>query len=446
MIDLDRIIASRFYNDPGMPPIHVERTEGVRMHLAGGLSVIDASGSPMVVNVGYGRREVVEAATKAMQDLGYVLPYFSCQPRLELIDRIRRFMPPSLRRVFLTSGGTEALEAAVKTARQYHTVRGDHERSVVLGRRLSYHGTSLAMLSVGDSPIWKKGQEPYLFDWPKIPMERVGWTPFGPPTDTAPLATLDVLEATIAEVGAHRISAFVTEPIGAAMSSVHIPPEGYYQRLREICDRHGILFIADEVVTAFGRTGRNLAIDHWHTVPDMVVCAKGMSGGYAPVGALVAREEILATLEAAGEEPSTRFTFSGHPLSCAVANAVLGIIESEKLVARAARMEARMEALLAPLRDLRLVQDVRGRGMLWSIQLGRGDDGPFPKSEALTMQVLTSMLFQGVFAWPGYGTDPDGNGDAIIVSPPLVISDEDLQTVGEVICGALTQIDADKLG
>lgn len=446
MHDVQRILDARFYREPGLPPLQVERTEGVRIHLAGGHAVLDASSGPMGVNIGYGRPEVIQAARHAMERYGYVLPFLGCEPRLDLVDTIRRFMPPSLRRVFLTSGGTEALEGAVATARQFHVARGEPERHVVLGRQLSYHGTSLGMMSVGDAPRWTQHHEPYLFDWPKIPLERSGWTPLGPPTGEVPLASLDVLEAVIDRVGAHRISAFVTEPIGAAMSSVHIPPEGYYQRLRRILDRHGILFIADEVVTGFGRTGRNLAISHWDTVPDMVVCAKGMSGGYAPVGALVVREEIMEALEDNRIEPSARYTFSGHPLSSAVANEVLGIVETERLVERAAMMEDPIRAMLDPLRELRIVQDVRGRGMLWAIQLGRGDTGPFPKSAGLTMQVLTALLLRGVFAWPGYGCDENGDGDSLILAPPLVIERSDLATIGQMVGETLTEIDAALLG
>lgn len=438
-MDYQRILSARFYRDPSLPALHVEGTEGMHIHFAGGMKVLDASGGPMVNNVGHRRPEVIAAMKRSMETVDYVLPTFTSDARLSLLDRLRRFLPPTMGRIFLTSGGTEALEGAVKLARVVHVSRGQTGRHRVIGRKLSYHGTSLGMLAAGHAPVWRAHYAPYLPDWPKIDLPRCQHTVFGPAAHPCDLRCADALEAAILAAGPETVSAFICEPIGAAMSSVLVPGAGYYQRIREICDRYGVLLIADEVVTAFGRTGRAFALDHWGVTPDVVAFAKGMASGYAPIGGMAARAALLEELEAAGIAPDTRYTFSGHPLGAAAADAVLGIIEDEGLIAAAAEKEAWLSAALAPLRDSPIVSDVRGRGLLWAVQLGR-DGGNFPASANMTMRVLTGLLMQGVLAWPGYAKDERGDGDAIILAPPFVISAEQVAQVGATLQAVIDQV------
>ena len=439
-MDFQRILRSQFYRDPSLPPLHVERTEGVHIHFAGGMKVLDASGGPMVNSVGHRRPEVLAAMQRSMEAVDYVLPNFSCDARLDLLDRLRRFLPAGVGRVFLTSGGTEALEGAVKLARTVHVARGQPARHKVIGRKLSYHGTSLGMLACGHAPIWRANYAPYLPDWPKIDLPRCQHTVYGPAARTCDLRCADALAEAIERAGPETVSAFICEPIGAAMSSVLIPPTGYYQRVREICDRYGVLFIADEVVTAFGRTGRPFALDHWGVVPDVVAFAKGMASGYAPVGGLAARDALLEELEAAGVAPDTRFTFSGHPLGAAAAEAVLGIIEEEGLIAQVAAKERLLRDALAPLLRSPVVADVRGRGLLFAVQLG-ADGGNFPHAAGVTMQLLTSLLLQGMLAWPGYARDERGDGDAVIISPPFTITPAQIAEIGEKLLAGVQQLE-----
>lgn len=439
-MDIDRILSTRFFEDIGIPPLEIVGGEGVFMHLPDGVRVLDASSGPMVVSIGHGRAEVALAAYEAMRRYGYVLPAFACEPRVALIERLQRMLPGDLSRIFLTSGGTEALEAAVKLARKLQLARGQPSRWKVIGRELSYHGTSLATLACGHAPVWRDDYAPYMPDWPKIPLPRCQTTVHGPGRGPCDLSCADALEEAILAAGPETVSAFIAEPIGAAMSAVLVPPPGYYQRIREICDRYGVLFIADEVVTAFGRTGRVLALDHWGVLPDVVAFAKGMASGYVPIGAIAVREPLMREMEAAGLPPDTRYTMSGHPVGAAAADAVLGIVEREGLVERAAALEPVMAGLLAPLRRHAVVHDVRGRGLLWAVQLGRPEGGNFPREQNLTMQVVTNMLLRGVFLWPTYAKDQRGEGDAVILAPPLISEPEHLARAAEALDETLTEL------
>ncbi len=438
--DVAQILAARFVRDPCVPPLHAIRGEGACLHFAGGLEMIDASGGPMVVGIGHGRRELAEVAYAQLERLGYVMPYFSCDARLRLIERLRRWLPADMGRIFLTSGGSEALEAAIKTARQIHIARGQPERRIVIGRELSYHGSTTGVLAASDARPFKASVQGVVPDWPKAPLPRVHPTALGPARADEGLAAAEALETLLVAVGPTRVSAFIAEPIGGAMSAVTIPPAGYYERIREICDRHGVLFIADEVVTGFGRCGRAFAHEHWKAQPDMIAFAKGMSSGYAPIGGLAVRESLMERLEAAGEQPDTRFTFSGHPLACALAERVLEILEREALVARAAGLESKLRAGLEPLRRHPIVHDVRGRGALFAVQLGAPEGGNLPVEAKATMQLLSRMAMRGVLAWPAYAQDAAGRGDAIIISPPFVIDDAQLERVFAAVDASLEEL------
>lgn len=432
-MELDRILATRFFEDLGIPPLEVDGGDGVWMNMANGARVLDGSSGPMVVSIGHGRDEVVEAASAAMRRYGYVLPAFACEPRVQLIERLTRLLPGDLDRVFLTSGGTEALEAAVKLARKLQLARRQPSRWKILGRELSYHGTSLGMLACGHSPRWRDDYGPYLPDWKKIGLPRCQHTVHGPSTGPCDLSCADALEEAILAEGPETVAAFICEPIGGAQSAVVVPPPGYYQRIRQICDKYGILFIADEVVTGFGRTGKVLALEHWDVVPDVVAFAKGMASGYAPIGGMAVREPLMREMESAGVPPDTRYTMSGHPMVSAAADKVLEIVEREDLVNRAAAMEPYLREGLESLRKHPVVHDVRGKGMLFAVQLGRAGGGNYPASMGITMQVAAITLIRGLFIWPTYARDAEGNGDAIIVAPPLIAEKEHIDRIVDVL-------------
>lgn len=437
-----RVLASRFFSAEGVPPLHVVAARGCRLELDGGQSLIDASGGPMVANLGHAHPDVVASLRAAMSGPSYVMPFFSCPTRLACIEALRAFMPQTHGRIFLTSGGSEAVETAFKVAHAHHVARGEAQRTIVIGRELSYHGSTWATMAASDARPFRAVHRAAMPDWPKLRLPRAHWTPAGPPEDLDVQAYADDLEAAILRAGPTRVSAVIVEPIGAAMSSVLIPPAGYYEALAELCHRYGVLMIADEVVTGFGRTGKAFGFEHWDFVPDIIAFAKGVTGGHAPLGGIAVREEIVAALEDAGVDPGARFTFSGHPLACAAATATLRVLERDRLVERVAQREDDLRARFDALRHQPIVRDIRGRGMLWALSLGV-DGEHFSSAMKVRQRLLMQLFIRGVLAWPAYGCDAQGRGDAIIIAPPYIVDDTTL----DLIFAALAQsLDAVALG
>lgn len=413
-------------------PVTIVRGEGVYLYDDRGYRYIDAAGGPMVVNIGHGRPEIAEAARQAMEQLTYVLPVFAHESRLELAERIQQLTPGSLNRIWFGSGGSESVEAALKFAYQYRTVTGRPGKYKMIGRRQSYHGNTFFTLAVGGMRSRQEAFAPLLPALPHAAECYCYRCPFGQSYPDCGIACADDLEAVIQREGADTVCAFIAEPVVAAAAGVAPPPTAeYFQRIRAICDRYDVLFIADEVVCGFGRTGRNFGMDHFDVVPDIMTFAKGVASGYAPLGGFAVRDEIMEPFESAGVEFNTIFTYSAHPLACAIGVAVQRILQDEDLIARAAEMGAYFGASLQRLADLPIVGDVRGLGMLWGIELVRdkATKAPFPAAKQVKMDVLVSLMRRGVMTYLGYGTNAAGNGDQLILAPPFIIEREQIDEV-----------------
>ncbi|MCK6555053.1 aspartate aminotransferase family protein [Candidatus Binatia bacterium] len=425
-----------FVSGPGSVPVVIDRTEGVYLVTAGGQRVIDAAGGAVVVNIGHGRREVGEAYARASAETTFVVPPFATESRVRLVERLRRsWLPPELTRVVFTSGGSESMDSAIRLARQHHVSAGRSGRWKVIGRHLSYHGTTLATLAVGGHLKRRAGFEPLLVPMPKAPACYCLRCPLGLRYPLCAVACATDLERLIAEEGADTIAAFVAEPIVGSTGGGIAPVDEYWPTVAEICRRHGILLIADEVMTGFGRTGRRFAVEHWNVTPDILVGGKGLTGGYAPMGGLFVRDEVVAPLAAHGDELMF-YTYSAHPGCCAAADTVLAIMEREHLVERAAEMGARLRTRLAVLEGHPHVAEVRGRGLLLGVELVRDKRTlePFPASAGLTMKVVMAGVANGVFFYPG-GTDPAR--DVITIGPPFIIEDEHVEQIARALEAAI---------
>lgn len=425
-----------FVSAPGSVPFVIARTEGVYLFTADGQRVLDAAGGAVVVNIGHGRREVGEAFARASTETTFVVPPFATESRVRLVERLRRnWLPAELTRVVFTSGGSESMDSAIRLARQHHVAVGRESRWKIIGRNLSYHGTTLATLAVGGHLKRRAGFEPLLTAMPKAPACYCLRCPMGRTYPDCRVACAADLERIIAEEGADTIAAFVAEPIVGSTGGGITPVDEYWPMVVDICRRHGILVIADEVMTGFGRTGRRFAVEHWGVTPDILVGGKGLTGGYAPMGALFAREEVVAPLAARGEELMF-FTYSAHPGCCAAADTVLAIMERERLVERAAKMGGRLRERLAVLEAHPHVAEVRGRGLLLGVELVRDKATlePFPASAGLTMKVVMAGVGNGVFFYPG-GTDPAR--DVVTIGPPLIIEDEHIEHIGRALEAAI---------
>jgi adenosylmethionine-8-amino-7-oxononanoate aminotransferase len=434
-----------FAAEPGATPFCISRAEGAYLYTpddgqpSGERRILDAAGGAVVSNVGHGRREVGEAFARASARVTYAVPPFATEERVELVERLRRYwLPPGLTRAVFTSGGSESVDAAIRVARQHHVSAGRPKRWKVIGRDLSYHGVTLTTLAVGGHTKRRKGFEPWLPDLPKAPACYCLRCPLARTYPSCEVACATALEEVIEREGADTIAAFIAEPIVGSTAGALVPPDEYWPAIVDICRRHGILVIVDEVMTGFGRTGRAMAVDHWDVEPDILVGGKGLAGGYAPMGGVFAREEVIAPIARAGDELMF-FTYSAHPASCAAANAVLGILEDEKLVARAAEMGARLGARLAALADHPHVAEVRGRGLLQAIEIVKDRDTlePFPAEARVTQKIVAAGLGMGVFFYPG-GCEPAR--DVITLGPPFIIGEEEVETIGSVLEAAVNSV------
>jgi adenosylmethionine-8-amino-7-oxononanoate aminotransferase len=348
----------------------------------------------------------------------------------------RSWLPERLSRVHLVNSGSEAAETAIKLARQYHRHRGDDRRWRVVGRRSSYHGVTLGALSACGHTSRRRGFEPLLHEFPLAPAcyplrcGLCGDQSGGKGGCT--LACADAVEATILAAGPETVSAFIAEPIVGTSGGALVPPDGYWPRVQEICRRHGILLIIDEVITGFGRTGRRLGIDHFGIEPDIMTAAKGLTGGYAPLGAVIATDAVIEPLLRAGDDIMFH-TFGGHPPACAAANAVLAILERERLVERAAEYGERLgQRLRDVLGKHPNVAEVRGRGMLWAVELvaDRETLEPFAAARHLTIDIIKAGIERGVFYYPGGTGD---YGDVIILGPAFTISEQEIDLMATTL-------------
>ena len=329
-MEIQEILENMFCNDPNLPPFLITKTEGMFIYESGGGRFLDASGGPMAVNIGYGRREIAQAAKNSLEKVTYVLPVFASEARIELSRRIKRFLPEELNRVYFCSGGSEANEAAIKLARQFHVLSGKESRYKIISRKLSYHGMTLATLSISGVKKHQKDFIPLLWKNPHIEPCYCYRCPFNKEYPGCNLECAYDLEKTILAEGKDTVSAFIAEPVVASAIGAAVPPPEYFPVIREICDKYNILFIADEVVTGFGRTGKKMGMDHFNVIPDISVFAKGVTSGYAPLAGLAARDRITDLFKQKRAEFRHLYTFSANPLSCAIGNEVLRIIEEER--------------------------------------------------------------------------------------------------------------------
>jgi len=414
----------------GLP---VARTEGSFLILPDGRRILDAAGGAVVASIGHGRAEVAEVAARALAETSYVVPPFVTEDRVRLVERLRAsWLPAGITRCMFASGGSEAIDLAIRVTRQHFVSKGEPARWKVIGRELSYHGTTLSGLDIGGHVKRRKGMEPWLHDLPKAPACYPLRCGMCRGAGRCTLACADAVEDAIRRAGPETVAAFVFEPVGGSTAGALTSPPDYLARVGEICRRHGILTIADEVMSGFGRTGARFAVDHDGFVPDLLVGGKGLAAGYAPIVGLFAREAVVAPIAARGDEVMF-YTYAAHPAACAVAEKVLEIVEREGLVARAARMgEALRERLVATLGAHPHVAEIRGKGLLQAIELvkDRATLAPFAPEDRITATIVAAGLGNGAFFYPG------GAGaaqDVIVLGPPFTVSEGELDLLATAL-------------
>jgi adenosylmethionine-8-amino-7-oxononanoate aminotransferase len=420
----------------GARPTILVRGEGSRVWDQDGVEYIDALAGLFCVNAGYGRREIVEAMSAQLLELPYAAPFsFPSLPQIQLAAKLAELSPmgPDTRSFFV-SGGSEAVETALKLAKAYQRRKGAPERYKTISRRVAYHGTTMGALSVNGLTGVRNGFGPLVPGARHAPLPHRFRCHGCAALDACSLSCADEIERIVEFEGPETVAAVILEPVQNSGGAI-VPPPGYLRRVREICDRHGILMIADEVICGFGRVGAWFGSEALGVAPDLITCAKGITSGYAPLGAVMARKEIAdAFIGDEGDKFMHGITFGGHPASCAAALANVAIIEREGLCERARTMgDYLMRELKAAVGDHPNVGDIRGMGMFMAIELVRDRAGMQPLEEPNLMAWLSDQ-----FKRRGLICRADDRLDPVIqLAPPLNIPQEDADEVVAIVADVI---------
>ena len=417
--------------------IVIERGEGCHVWDHTGKRYLDGLAGLFTVQAGHGRHDLAKAAAAQAEQLAYFPIWTYAHPTaVELATRLAALAPGDLNRVFLTTGGGEAVETAWKLARQYHVLRGDTGRYKVISRDLAYHGTTLGALTITGLEAIKTTFAPML---PPDAGIKVPNTNAYRAEDQSPeglLAPAEAIEAAILAAEPETVAAVFLEPVQNA-GGCFTPPDGYFARVREICDRHGVLLVSDEVICAFGRLGTWFGAERLGYQPDMITMAKGLSSGYAPVGGVMVSDRIAQAFLDADEAFLHGITFGGHPVSCAVALANLDLMEREDLPGRVRANEAAFRAALDDLLDLPIVGDVRGMGYFYGIELVKDAATKETFSEEESDRLLRGLLTPRLLE-EGLICRADDRGDPVIqLSPALVAGPDEFAEITRAIRAAL---------
>ncbi len=430
-----------FYQTSQRRPV-LDQARGVYMWDMDGKRYLDGSSGAMVCNIGHSNPRVLDAMRRQMEKstFGYRL-HFETEASEALAARTAALCPEGMNKVFFVSGGSEAVESAMKLARQHALAVGQETRWKVISRSPSYHGCTLGALAVtGYAPLTEPFA-PMMRAMPMIPAPRAyldGLDPADPATGAHYAA---MLEREIIAQGPETVLAFIVEPVGGASTGALVPPAGYMTQVQEICRRYGVLLILDEVMTGAGRTGRFLALEHWGLSPDIVVLSKGFAAGYVPLGAIAARDDLVqAVLEGGGFLHG--FTYAGNPLACAAGAAVIDEISRLGLVQNAGTMGAalrkRLEGLMA---RHPIIGDVRGKGLLMAFELmaDRETKAPLPSSLNAHQRLVDIAYDMGLIIYSRRTRD-GVEGDHIMVCPPLIVTEAHLDEITETLDAALTRL------
>jgi adenosylmethionine-8-amino-7-oxononanoate aminotransferase len=432
---------SMFMKSP-YEPLVIERAEGAWLYTRDGRRILDAGAGAVVVNVGQGREEIARLAGEVVGRVNYVLPVWNTPDRERLCQRLARWTPPGLNHFFFASGGSEAVEASIKFALMYHKLKGRPQKKKIISRQLSYHGNTLGALSVGGNVSRRADYEHVLFDWPHIPPSYCYRCPWGKTYPGCAIECATALEDEIQRHGADSIAAFIAEPMMGATGGVVPPVKEYWPMIADICRRHNVLLIIDEVMTGFGRTGKRFAVDHWDLKPDVLIAAKGLTGGYIPMGMIAVDEKLIAECEQFGAD-FMFYTYSAHPLACAIADKVLEIMEREHLVERSAEVGARLGAQIKEtLSGHPMVGDIRGVAMFWGIELvrDRATRTPYDPDSRVITKVLAAAMKHGLFVYPASGMAGRAGGDTVMVTPPFVIGEAEIEYIVNNLRTALDEV------
>jgi adenosylmethionine-8-amino-7-oxononanoate aminotransferase len=433
-----------FYRRMDFPRPMIVRGEGVYLFDADGQRYIDASGGPVLVNIGHGVDEVIEAMAEQARQVAYIHgTMFTSQAVEDYSQALAEVTPLPDPCFFYLCSGSEATETAIKFARQVQVDRGEAGRYLVVSRWRSYHGTTLGALAVSGRPGLRSLYLPMMHDMPHIPPPYCYRCPFGLDYPRCEIACATALEDQIKILGANTIAAFIAEPISGASLAAVVPPPEYWPLIREICDHYGLLLIDDEVMTGFGRAGRWFAIETWDVAPDVITMAKGTAGGYWPLSITAVKREHVEVIRQGKGDFVHGGTFSHHAVGAAAGLATLRYIQKYDLIAASASKGERLKAKLqAALSDHPHVGDIRGQGLMLGLEFvaDRATKEPFPSKARLARRLGDAASERGLVVYPGQGTVDGVRGDHVMIAPPFVISDEQMDEIVAMLVEALGEV------
>ena len=413
----------------------IARGEGCYVWDTQGNRYLDALSALFCVNVGHGRAEIGEAMAAQAAELSFFTNWSYAHPRaIELAARVASYAPGDLNRVFFTSGGSEAVESALKLVRNYYRLRGEGQRHKVIAREIAYHGTSLGALSATGIPALRSPFEPLTPGGCHVPnTNEYHW-----PEGRDRLWAADKIEERIEFEGPETVAAVILEPVQNA-GGCFTPQEGYFQRVREICDRHGVLFISDEVICSWGRLGHWFGCERYDYRPDIVTTAKGLTSAYAPMGAVIVSDAIAEPFMHDKAMFAHGFTFGGHPIAAAAAHANLDIFEREGINEHVRAKEPEFRAMLESLRDLPIVGDVRGAGFFQAIELVKDKETRESFNDEESERLLRGFL-SGALYKNGIICRADDRGDPVVqLSPPLISDTEQFEEIEAILRKVLAE-------
>ncbi|WP_323771920.1 aspartate aminotransferase family protein [Antarctobacter sp.] len=419
-----------FYQTKSPRPT-LDRAEGIYMWDTDGKRYIDGSSGAMVSNIGHSNPAVLAAMRDQMDKstFGYRL-HFQTENSEKLAAKTAALAPEGLNKVFFVSGGSEAVESTLKMARQYALTQGQPQRFKVISRYPSYHGCTLGALAITGYAPMTAPFDPMMMRMPKVPAPRAYLDGLDPTDQATGYHYANMLEAKILEEGPDTVLAFIVEPVGGASTGALVPPTGYMQRVREICTQYGVLLIHDEVMTGGGRTGRFFGAEHWDVTPDLISLSKGFGGGYVPLGAMIARDDIVEAVMGAGGFIHG-FTYAGNPLACAAGCAVLDQIADNDLTGNAARMgDALADRLRGLMQRYPLIGDVRGKGLLMAFELmaDRATKAPLPANLNAHARLVDIAYDNGLIIY-SRRTRGGTSGDHFLVCPPMIVDEAQLDDI-----------------
>ena len=417
---------------------------GCYLRDSSGKRYLDGSGGAAVVNIGHGVREVAAALSRQAGKTAYLSGIqFTHEPVEKLAAAVASFLPFRDGKVFFLTSGSEAVEASIKLARQYWVESGRPGKFRVISLSPSYHGNTLAALSLSARKHYQEVFQPLLLTSARIPAPYCYRCPWHLEPAGCGVECAHELEKMIDKLGREKVSAFVGEVIGGSSTGASVPPLEYWKVVRQICDHNDVLLIADEVMTGIGRTGKWLAGQHFTLVPDIIVMGKGLTSGYLPLSAVAAKKGLLDPIWKKGKSFLHHQTFAHHPVACATGLATLDYLNGRGLIARCARMGKRLKHKLEGLLEHPHVGDVRGKGLLLGVEFvkDKKKKNPFPRQKRYAETFISGALDCGLILWPNIGQADGTNGDLVMVAPPFVISEAECNEIFDKFKATLTAME-----